>query len=119
MSAGPYQVRLTLCGLGLSVCLAVSASGCAVSGKSVSIDSTSRMPWFGLELKERARKSSQPAYRSIGRDSTSPVRIESLGLAPAARNEETRLTPLVPLALPTTVLGREDAPDEAQKIDFR
>ena len=43
----------------------ISFSGCAIGGKSFSIDSNSRVPFFGLELKERKPKSTAPAYRSI------------------------------------------------------
>ena len=40
-------------------------SGCTIGGKSFSIDSNSRVPFFGLELKERKPKSSAPSYQSI------------------------------------------------------
>ncbi len=40
-------------------------SGCTIGGKSFSIDSNSRVPFFGLELKERKPKSTAPSYRSI------------------------------------------------------
>ena len=40
-------------------------SGCTIGGKSFSIDSNSRVPFFGLELKERKRKSTAPSYQSI------------------------------------------------------
>jgi hypothetical protein len=42
-------------------------NGCAVGSRSFSIDSNSRVPFFGLELKERKPKSTAPAYQSIGR----------------------------------------------------
>ena len=40
-------------------------SGCTIGGKSFSIDSNSRVPFFGLELKERKPKSTLPSYQSI------------------------------------------------------
>lgn len=63
--------------LGFVSCGAV---GCAVDGKSVSIDSNSRIPFFGLELKERQRKSAGPPIHSIRADVQSVVRVEPLGL---------------------------------------
>lgn len=56
------------------------AMGCAVDGKSVSIDSNSRIPFFGLELKERSRKSAGPPIHSIRADGQSDARVEPLGL---------------------------------------
>lgn len=49
----------------LMTTVVVSFSGCTVGGKSFSIDSNSRVPFFGLELQERKPKSTAPAYRSI------------------------------------------------------
>ena len=42
-------------------------SGCTIGSKSFSIDSNSRVPFFGLELKERKPKSTAPSYQSISR----------------------------------------------------
>ncbi len=39
--------------------------GCTIGGKSFSIDSNSRVPFFGLELKERKPKRTVPSYQSI------------------------------------------------------
>ena len=50
--------------------LVVLLSGCTIGGKSFSIDSTSRIPFFGLELKERGPKSSAPVYRSIAQSTS-------------------------------------------------
>jgi hypothetical protein len=47
--------------------ITVLASGCTVGAKSFSMDSTSRMPFFGLELKERKPKSAVPSFNSISR----------------------------------------------------
>ena len=55
------------CTASVIVMTVIHLSGCAVGSKSFSIDSNSRIPFFGLELKERKPKSSAPAYRSIGR----------------------------------------------------
>jgi len=51
--------------LSLITTVVVSFSGCTIGGKSFSIDSNSRVPFFGLELKERKPKSTAPAYQSI------------------------------------------------------
>ena len=58
---------------GLAICLL--SAGCAITRKSASIDSTSKMPWLGLEL---APKRSEPApeTRRIKRDHQQPVEIE-------------------------------------------
>jgi len=53
------------------------ASGCTVGGKSFYIDSNSRVPFFGLELKERKPKSSAPSYDSISHSRTDNSRIET------------------------------------------
>ena len=60
-------------------------SGCTIGGKSFSIDSNSRIPFFGLELKERKPKSTAPAYQSIARtkNDTSSVK-NALQVTPAA-----------------------------------
>lgn len=42
-------------------------SGCTVGSKSFSIDSNSRIPFFGLELRDRGPKSTAPVYKSISR----------------------------------------------------
>lgn len=116
MSAVPGRSKISLCCLGLCVCLV--ASGCAVAGKSMSIDSTSRMPWFGLELKERSRKSQGPSFRSIANDSESSVRIESLGLSKSPMTAVVRTEP-EPRALPTTSADQGESPGKSEVIDFR
>jgi hypothetical protein len=52
-------------------------SGCTIGGKSFSIDSNSRIPFFGLELKERKPKSIAPVYQSIARTNadTSEIKV--------------------------------------------
>jgi len=56
--------------------MTVLNSGCTVGGKSFAIDSNSRVPFFGLELKERKRKEGAPAYRSIARSSSDDVSVK-------------------------------------------
>jgi len=74
------------------VLVLILTSGCAVGGKSVSIDSNSRIPFFGLELFQRSPKSSGPPLHSIRRKSTSTVRIETLSLAPIRNKKEVEKT---------------------------
>lgn len=57
--------------------LAVFSGGCAIGGKSFSIDSNSRIPFFGLELKERKPKSNAPSYNSISRSGSEASRVET------------------------------------------
>lgn len=112
--------------VGFASCGAV---GCAVNGKSVSVDSNSRIPFFGLELKERSRKSAGPPIHSIRADGQSDVRVEPLGLvkgvASLSRLSEVwdRKSPSLPtIALPMS--GQRlgvDAPvsRSCAEIDFR
>ena len=60
----------------LMTTVVVSFSGCAIGGKSFSIDSNSRVPFFGLELKERKPKSTAPAYRSISWSGSGTPEVE-------------------------------------------
>jgi hypothetical protein len=102
--------------------------GCTVEGKSASIDSNSRIPFFGLELRERERKSSGPPIHSIRAEDSSELRIDSLGLlkgkgAFSRLGEiwDRRATSLPTYSLPVAtekreVSGRDDA---ALDIDFR
>lgn len=108
----------------LGICLSVSLSGCAVSGRSMQLDSTSRMPWFNLELRERAKKSSGPAFKSVKSDGERKTRIDPLGLfgGKSESAEKADDQKKISLALPTThqspVLdstARSDAPE----FDFR
>ena len=103
--------------------------GCAVGGRSVSIDSNSRIPFFGLELQERKRKSDGPPVHSIRSDRKSDVRIEPLGLtkgigslARLGEKWDRKPSPLAPVSVPLTdanspnLLAKEQA---AVQIDFR
>ena len=61
-----------------STAILLQLSGCAVGGKSFSIDSNSRVPFFGLELKERKSKGKAPAFDSISRTAANRSRIETI-----------------------------------------
>lgn len=78
--------------------MTVLSSGCTVGGKSFAIDSNSRVPFFGLELKEGKRKASAPAYRSIARSPSDEISVkvalQSLRSAPTVDLKE-RSTQLV------------------------
>lgn len=105
------------------------AIGCAVGGRSVSIDSNSRIPFFGLELKERQRKSSGPPIHSIRSDQKTDVRIEPLGLtkglgslARLGEKWDRKPSPLVPIAMPRTDVKSNNVSageQAAAQIDFR
>lgn len=62
----------------IAACLATA--GCAVTRKSVSIDSGSRMPWLGMELAPK-RRTPAPETTRIRRDSTAPVKAVPAKLA--------------------------------------
>jgi hypothetical protein len=103
--------------------------GCTVGGRSVSIDSNSRIPFFGLELKERQRKSSGPPVHSIRLDQKTDTRIESLGstkgigfLVRLGENRDWKPSPLAPIAVPRTdanVSSVGVGQQGAIQIDFR
>ena len=61
----------------LATVLIVAFSGCAVGGKSFSIDRNSRVPFLGLELKERKPKDALPSYRSISKSESDQSRFQS------------------------------------------
>lgn len=60
--------------------LLVAVSGCAVGGKSFSMDSVSRTPFFGLSLQPKAPDKSEMIHRSIGRDTATGVAAETADL---------------------------------------
>ncbi len=67
-----------------TLAIVLPLSGCTVGSKSFSMDSISRMPFFGLELKERKPKSSAPTYNSISQSAANGSRIEpALGIGSA------------------------------------
>jgi hypothetical protein len=60
-------------------------SGCTIGGKSFSIDSNSRVPFFGLELKERKPKSIAPSYQSISQTNRDASEVKvALQVGPAS-----------------------------------
>lgn len=120
------MLMLTVWVVGLCCCGAI---GCTVGGRSVSIDSNSRIPFFGLELKERQRKSSGPPIHSIRSDQKADVRIEPLGLTNGigslvrlGEKRDRKPSPLAPIAVPRTDanFSSVDAGQQAAvQIDFR
>ena len=63
--------------MSFSVAVATLVSGCTVGGKSFSMDSNSRAPFFGLELRERKPKSSSPNFSTISRSKTDRHRFDT------------------------------------------
>lgn len=64
----------------LSVCVITLISGCALGSKSMQMDSTSRMPWFGFEFLERKKKSDGPAFRAVRNNGLMNSRIDTAEL---------------------------------------
>lgn len=60
--------------------LALSVTGCAVAGKSFSMDSASRTPFFGLSLQPKAPEKSESIHRSISRETRPAVPTETADL---------------------------------------
>jgi hypothetical protein len=74
---------------GLCMALAtVAAAGCTVGGKSFQIDSNSRIPFFGLELRERKPKSIAPSYDSISLSPLDGPRIDTAVNSGSATSRE-------------------------------
>ncbi|WP_010582643.1 hypothetical protein [Schlesneria paludicola] len=73
MQAARGQSAFVSC---LAMGLILVSSGCAVGGKSFAIDSNSRVPFFGLELKERKAKDKAPSYRSISQSEGGQSRFQ-------------------------------------------
>ena len=131
MSRSPREwLLVALCLTGSCCC---AAAGCAIGGRSASIDSNSRIPFIGLEFLERQRKSDGPPIHSIRSDQNLNVRIKPVGLKklPGVRNQTgERSVPnpnvqapgrLAPATLPRTdvnLLGRS-ADRLAGQIDFQ
>ena len=87
----------------------------------MSIDSTSRMPWFGLELKGRKPKSDGPAYRAVNLDKSSKTRLEALGLNDAksdAGNPPKKLATALPLT-DLSLATETKVADNSSDFDFR
>jgi hypothetical protein len=60
-----------------SAMLVATLGGCTVGSKSFSMDSNSRIPFFGLELRERTKKDDGPRFNSISRSSLDYSRVET------------------------------------------
>lgn len=104
------------------VWLSVSICGCALGSKGVQMDSTSRMPFFNFELKERKKKSDGPDFRSVQLDKGSKSRIGTVGRNGGGVAIETATLPRKSsLALPTTdqALSLDSTRDEPGELDFR
>lgn len=100
----------------------VLTSGCAVTGKSATLDSISRRPFVGIELGPKKREPA-PETQRISRDGSIPLEPATANLianAPAKnpswwqRLKGTE-TPKAAISLPRTDLA--EAPPEPQKID--
>ena len=72
--------RTRVCTVWLGIGMSIAMSGCVVGNKGMQIDSTSRMPWFNLELKERKKKAEGPAFRSVRSDNGAKSRVDMLGI---------------------------------------
>lgn len=112
---GQLGTRIGIVYLSLSIC------GCAVGGKGASIDSSSKMPWFNLELKERKKKSSDPPFRSVKFDKGNKSYIEAIRGAESDAAELTSLPRKSSLSLPTTdqALTLDSTTDDVVELDFR
>lgn len=110
--------------LGLWICVGVG--GCVVSGKSASLDSTSRMPWFNFELKGRPSKNTDPPFRSVRAESRDSRLAEPLGLfrsksSQSANSGSNELTRPSRKDLPITdrnLVVESTGDPELSKLDF-
>lgn len=128
MTSLPGRRETRICILWLGIGAFTVIAGCAVGSKSMQIDSTSRMPWFGLELKERSKKSDGPAFRAVKSERDRQSRIDTLGLFGGKSGEVTtsepssKLPKKVATALPTTsqsLVLDATAKSEPAAVDFR
>ncbi len=94
--------------------LAASGNGCAVGFKGFSMDSISKMPYFGFELKERKKTSNAPVYNSISQNELETARIE-----PAVRTDTTASRNFMNLGIknPFSSKANGSAAGETQRID--
>ena len=128
MTSLPGRRETRICILWLGIVTFKVIAGCAVGSKSMQIDSTSRMPWFGLELKERSKKSEGPAFRAVKSERDRQSRIDTLGLFGGKSGEITTSDiasnppKKVATALPTTNQSLvQDTPSKSESaaVDFR
>ena len=113
------QIRLEIavvC-LGIVIC---ATPGCAVGSKSMSIDSTSKSPWFNLELKGRKRKSDGPDFRSVRNEQGEKLQIDTLGRKKGDSNDSNISATTLSTELPLTDrnLVSDARKKDAAEIDF-
>ncbi|MFO1040333.1 MAG: hypothetical protein U0941_01020 [Planctomycetaceae bacterium] len=102
------------------VCLGISliTPGCAIGSKTMSIDSTSKMPWFGLELKGRKPKSDGPSYRSVRNENGDKSRIDTLGRKSSDASDSSGKSSMV-LPLTDRNLLSDNGKKDDHEIDFQ
>lgn len=88
------QLKIAVVCLGIVIC---ATPGCAVGSKSMSIDSTSKSPWFNLELKGRKRKSDGPDFRSVRNEHGEKPRIDTLGRKNGDGSDNAKSSTVLPL----------------------
>jgi len=109
------QLKIAVVCLGF---ITLAAPGCAIGSKSMSVDSTSKMPWFGLELKNRKPKSDGPSFRSVRNENGDKSRIDTLGRKSSDDNDSSAKSSM---ALPLTdrnLLSDKGKRDKTE-IDFQ
>jgi hypothetical protein len=114
---------MRICAASLGIGLSLNLTGCAVGSKSMSIDSTSRMPWFGLELKGRKKKTEGPLFPSVRLGKENKSRLAVVGL-PGGKSTDGDEGPRgkVSTSLPTTdrsVVLDSTASRDVTDLDFR
>lgn len=96
-----------------SAVVTATLCGCTVGSKSFSMDSNSRVPFFGLELRERTKKDDSPRFNSISRSSLDQSRVATaLQSTPSAAVGFAR----VGRASTVAVVGSSDAPAQAAPV---
>lgn len=107
--------------VGLGLGLSIAICGCAVGSKGASIDSTSKMPWLNLELKERKKKQDGPAFRAVNLEKNGKSRIEAMsssdGKAQDLTSAPRKASTALPLSEPATPETR--VADSSGDFDFR
>lgn len=112
--------------------LALSVTGCAVAGKSFSMDSMSRTPFFGLSLQPKAPDKSESIHRSISRDIEPSIPTENadrksrtpsgwMGWWPGTTPDKSEPTlPIQTIPLPRTDMTSlsESASDKAAAVEI-
>ena len=105
----------------------MAIQGCTVGGRSFSIDSTSRVPFFGLELRGRKPKSDGPAFRSIRFERSLPFRVKPLGFSSGesrrgasvvAEGTDVTVRATLPITPTTGDASRDREPLSSSKVGF-